>query len=255
MTYSSVLGSAYIQYLTASRWNLKDQGGRPTVRDQTPVRQRVRITYGKAGPLKYTSNLDIAKVWERVLRRAHLPICYTQGFNTRPRIQLATALPLGLTSDCELLDVHLRERIDFDGVPQRLREVSPAGLHIHHLHEIPISAPAAETLIRSARYRITFPDGIDHDVLQQRVKDILQAEQIVRVTTRRNNKKSATDLRPLILDLHTERDEDGSIALVAHLSAGSRGNLRPDVLLEHMQLNDYFVNMHRSSLILTEHQT
>ena len=56
----------------------------------------------------YTSNLDVAKIWERVLRRADLPILYTQGFNTRPRIQLAMALPLGITSECELLDVALR---------------------------------------------------------------------------------------------------------------------------------------------------
>ncbi len=65
---------------------------------EQPTKQRLHITFGKFDALKYTSNLDIAKIWERVLRRANLPILYTQGFNTRPRLQPATALPLGITS-------------------------------------------------------------------------------------------------------------------------------------------------------------
>ena len=78
----------------------------------SPVAQRLRITFGKSGALTYTSSLDVAKIWERVLRRAGLPIMYTQGFNTRPRIQLAMPLPLGITSECEILDIALREAIE-----------------------------------------------------------------------------------------------------------------------------------------------
>jgi len=62
----------------------------------SPVLQRLRVTFGKAGPLKYTSNLDTAKIWERVLRRADLPILYTRGFNSRPRISLAMPLLPGI---------------------------------------------------------------------------------------------------------------------------------------------------------------
>jgi uncharacterized protein (DUF2344 family) len=63
---------------------------------ETPIMQRLQITFGKFGALKYTGNLDVSKVWERVLRRAKLPLLYTQGFNTRPRIQLASMLPMGV---------------------------------------------------------------------------------------------------------------------------------------------------------------
>ena len=97
---------------------------------ENPTKQRLRIVFGKFGALKYTSNLDVAKIWERVLRRADLPLLYSQGFNTRPRLQLATALPLGITSECELLDVSLREEISLEGIREALLAVSPEGLRI-----------------------------------------------------------------------------------------------------------------------------
>ena len=101
----------------------------------SPVAQRLRITFGKSGSLKYTSNFDVAKIWERVLRRADLPILYTKGFNTRPRIQLAMPLPLGISSECEILDISLRECIQFEEseLRQELLAVAPPGLSIESI--------------------------------------------------------------------------------------------------------------------------
>jgi radical SAM-linked protein len=65
---------------------------------QEIVKQRLHITFGKFGALRYTGNLDVAKIWERVMRRADLPLVYSEGFNARPRMALASALPLGMTS-------------------------------------------------------------------------------------------------------------------------------------------------------------
>ena len=215
-----------------------------------PTQQRLQITFGKFGALKYTGNLDIQKVWERVLRRADLPILYTQGFNTRPRMQLATALPLGITSECELLDVALRERLDvFDDLPERIMAVAPAGLRVYAVEEVPIKGPPLQTLVQRARYRIQFVDGVDLDELQTRIDDILAHEQIIKVRVRRNGRKTSSDMRPLILDL--EIDEQGD--LLAHLSAGERGNLQPADLLKEMGLGEVFVRVHRCALYLDDY--
>jgi len=215
-----------------------------------PTQQRLQITFGKFDALKYTGNLDIQKVWERVLRRADLPILYTQGFNTRPRMQLATALPLGITSECELLDVALREKITtFDDLPERIMAVAPAGLRVYTVEEIPIKGPALQTLVRRAHYHIRFEDGIDRDDLQRRIDDILAQERIIKVRVRRNGKKTSSDMRPLILDL--DIDEKGD--LLAHLSAGERGNLQPSDLLTEMGLGEAFVRVHRSALYLEDY--
>ena len=216
----------------------------------TPVKQRLHITFGKFGALKYTGNLDMQKVWERVLRRADLPIMYTQGFNTRPRIQLATALPLGITSECEILDVSLRETIHtFDGLPEQIMRVAPAGLRVYHVEETPVKGPALQSLVRRARYRIHFEDGIDRAALQAAIDAILAKERLIKVRYRRNGRKTSSDLRPLIYDL--EIDETGD--MLAHLSAGERGNLQPSDLLAEMGLGEAFTRTHRYALYLDEY--
>lgn len=215
------------------------------VNDNNPTKQRLIITFGKSGALKYTSNLDIAKVWERVLRRADLPLLYSQGFNTRPRIQLATALPLGISSECELLDVALKEPITLDGVAERLAAVSPAGLQIFAIHEASIHSPALQTLVRSAEYHIAFMDDIDTDMLHQRVTALLAQPTIIK-TMERKNRKSSVDIRPLIYDLTV----DDSGGLIAHLATGERGNFRTDDLLRELNLYDLPHTVHRLRLHL-----
>ena len=211
----------------------------------SPVVQRLRITFGKSGPLRYTSNLDIAKIWERVLRRADLPILYTQGFNTRPRISLAMPLPLGISSDCELLDVSLREKIDLTEtvLRDRLLSVAPQGMTISSIVEVDPRASTMQSLIISAEYRIQILDDIDASSLQQKISDILDRESII-VEKVRKRKRSVMDARPLILGLHLDEGND----LIAHLSAGERGNLRPDILIELMCLTDLHHRIHRYKL-------
>ena len=211
----------------------------------SPVAQRLRLTFGKAGPLKYTSNLDTAKIWERVLRRADLPILYTRGFNTRPRISLAMPLPLGISSDCEILEISLRERIAFrqDELRERLLSVSPRGLSIGAIAEVDAYAPSLHSLVTSAEYRIQFLDGIERQELQRRIDELLSRESII-VDRVRRRKRSVMDIRPLIIGLHLDSDDD----LLAHLSVGDRGNLRPDQLIEHLGFSELHHRVHRFKL-------
>ena len=211
----------------------------------SPIAQRLRITFGKAGTLKYTSNLDVAKIWERTLRRADLPILYTKGFNTRPRIQLAMPLPLGITSDCEILDVALRETICFNeaALRRRLLRVAPAGLTIAAIEDVDLRESALQGRIISAEYRIRFYDEVSSDMMRRRVSDLLAQESII-VERVRRRKRSVMDIRPLIIELTVDDQGD----LLAHLSVGDRGNLRPDHLLEQLGLHDRHYTTHRRKL-------
>lgn len=215
------------------------------VNDNTPTKQRLIIHFGKFGALKYTSNLDVAKIWERVLRRANLPLLYSKGFNTRPRIQLASALPLGITSESEYLEAALKEIIPLDGVRERLIAVSPEGLRIYSVTEASIHTPALQTLVRSAEYRIHFEDDIHRALLQERIDTLLSSTHLVK-HVERSGKKSAFDLRPLIYGLHMDDSGD----LIAHLAAGEFGSLRPDDLLVELGLDAAHCNIHRLRLHL-----
>src|SRR5512138_1667680 len=62
--------------------------------NQPLTQQRIRIRFGQDGPLRYVGHHDLARTWERILRRARAPLEYSQGFNPRPRMQFAAALPI-----------------------------------------------------------------------------------------------------------------------------------------------------------------
>jgi radical SAM-linked protein len=218
---------------------------------ESPIQQRLNITFGKFGALKYTSTLDIAKVWERVLRRAKLPILYTQGFNTRPRIQIASALPLGITSECEIIDVSLREVLPtLDGIGERIASVCPEGLRIYSVVDVPARSPALQSLVRSAEYRVSIIDELDERDLQSCIDNIMAQDHILKVKIRKKNRRKTTsDLRPLIYDLYLDDNGD----LIAHLAAGERGNLRPSDLIDELGLQDVYHTIHRFRLHMDEY--
>jgi radical SAM-linked protein len=211
--------------------------------DNLPIKQRLYIRFGKFDALIYTSNLDVAKTWERVLRRADLPILYSQGFNTRPKIALASALPLGISSECEILDVSMREPIALDGLAERIQATSPSGLRIYDIYEVPVRSGTLPTRVRSSEYRVHFEDGIDRADLQARIDKLLGSDSMLK-TKEVKGKPVHINVRPLVYDLHI--DEAGD--LIAHLTVGDRGNVRPDEVLAELGFADAVVSIHRFQL-------
>lgn len=213
--------------------------------NQSLTQQRIRITYGKFGAMRFVGHLDTVTTWERILRRAKLPLEYTQGFNPRPRIQFASALALGISSECEYFDAWLTARLDGDFPDEwiaRLVEKSPAGLRIFALEDVPIRAPSLPQQVASAEYIITPLDpALDPRDLRARVDDLLAQPAIER--TRRNK---TYDLRPLVLGLNVL--PDGTLA--AWLATGENRNARPDELLDVLGLAFESVRVHRRKLHL-----
>ncbi|MBL8153407.1 MAG: DUF2344 domain-containing protein [Anaerolineae bacterium] len=211
--------------------------------DNTPIKQRLQITFGKFDALIYISNLDVAKLWERVLRRADLPILYSEGFNPRPRIALASALPLGISSECEVLDVAMRTPISLEGLIERLLATSPSGLRIYRVDEVPVRSPTLQTLVRSAEYRIELDEAVDRAALEERIAQLLRQPTVI-LMRERKGQAVPTDVRPLIYEVKL----DGTGDLLAHLAVGDQGNLRPDELGALLELSDAVVSVHRFRL-------
>ena len=66
---------------------------------------RLRVRFGRGPEVKFISHLDVMRFWERAFRRARIPLAYSEGFSPHPRISLAAPLPVGVTSEAELMDV------------------------------------------------------------------------------------------------------------------------------------------------------
>lgn len=207
-------------------------------------RQRVRITFARGDNVRYVGHLDMARTWERIVRRAGLPMAYSEGFNPRPRLSFAAALPVGCTSDQEVLDVILSEPRDPAEIRDRLNQAAPDGITVLDVSEVPYSAPALQTQTRAAEFAVTLLDPISPEGMRQRVQALLDAESIER--TRRDK---TYDLRPLILDMSVEVSETGQVRVGMTLKAEQSGTGRPDEVVAALGVDAAAVRIHRRRLI------
>jgi radical SAM-linked protein len=92
--------------------------------------QRIRIRYAKRGPLRFTSHRDFARAFERAVRRAGVPIAFSQGFSPHPKISYASAAPTGVASEAEYLEIGLQATVDPAEVRDRLDAALSPGLDV-----------------------------------------------------------------------------------------------------------------------------
>jgi radical SAM-linked protein len=204
--------------------------------DEQGPRQRLRLTFGKGEAIKYISHLDLARTWERIFRRAGLPLAYSQGFNPRPRFQIAAALPVGVTGQSELLDIWLTECLAPDEALPRLRPVLPAGLDVSDIQEVELRAPSLQSQMRSAGYRVVVQTQEPVEAIRIRLQALLDAPALPR-QRHHKGKLQTYDLRPFVQGLSVEPGKGGVQVLTMRLQASPQGAGRPDQVLEALGLS------------------
>jgi radical SAM-linked protein len=206
---------------------------------------RVRVTYAKEGAMRYTGHLDLQRVWERILRRSRLPVAYSQGFHPQVRLNLASALPLGMTSQCEVLDFWLYQAIDQAAVGDTLLPVMPPGLTIRDVQEVDLHTPALQILVRFSDFEVTFLDPVEPAELAQRVRALLAAE-----TLPRQWRQKDYDLRPLIQSLEIlPPGPTRSFRLTMRLSSQENANARPEEVISALGFDPLTTRIRRTALI------
>ena len=209
--------------------------------------QRLRMRFSKIGPTRYISHLDLARALERALNRARVPVSYTQGYNPRPRMQFASALPLGFTSEAELADIWLEEEMDPAEAREQIMSRMAPGILVHEVWEVPLDVPAMQASTEETAYFAVVDGLIDRSELRQRVDELLAAESIMR-----ERRGKEYDLRPLILELKPEEDEEGRLLLAMRLLLQPGKTGRPDEVLDALGLDPLSVRVHRTNIVLED---
>jgi radical SAM-linked protein len=208
------------------------------------TRYRYRLTFAKTVDLRFTGHLDLHRALERTLRRASLPLAYTQGFNPRPRLNVGSALPLGFAGECELADFWLDEEFPTDQLLGELRRASPPGLKIIALEKILQKQPSLQNQIIASEYEVQILYELPIDTLRARVHSLLAKESIPR---QRRGKEY--DLRPLIEVLHAEPEENGQARLRMRLTSLPGATGRPEEVLHALDLDPVDALVIRKQLI------
>ncbi|MFN8381471.1 MAG: TIGR03936 family radical SAM-associated protein [Anaerolineales bacterium] len=205
---------------------------------------RVRITFSKQGALRYTGHLDLHRLWERALRRADLPISYSQGFHPQPKISLAAALPLGFASRAEVVDVRLNDEIPVEDISARLKYSLPADIQIVRIESVDERAPALQTQVLSAAYEVHLTEPIDGAELTRKVEALMMSESVMR-----ERRGKTYDLRPLIEMLSVITEANGKVWLKMTLAARDGATGRPEEVLNVLDILPEYTRVERIRLI------
>jgi len=209
---------------------------------------RLRITFSRGTEAKYCSHLDLMRLWERTFRRAALPLAYSEGFSPHPRIALASPLPVGVTSEGELMEVYLRKRVSPHFFLEQARPQLPSGIDISQVEEANIGLPSLQSLVRQAEYRVEVEHQADRAGIEARIDNLL-AQTHVPVERPRPGGAKLLDLRALLDQVWVTRTETDRCVLGMVLRSDSHGSGRPEEVVAALDLGEP-LSMHRVRLIL-----
>jgi radical SAM-linked protein len=158
---------------------------------------RIRIQFEKIGALKYIGHLDLHKMWERSARRGNVTLSYSQGFHPQPKIQLASALPLGFSSRAEVVDMWTAMDYETDWIKSALQLALPTGIHVNSVNNIDDALPPLQTEVIAAEFEVDFTEfdfsQLAEAGVEMRVAKMLSIEEIIR-----ERRGKTYNLRPLI---------------------------------------------------------
>lgn len=186
--------------------------------------QNVRVVFSKTGRARYISHLDLARCMARAVRRAGIPLWYTEGFNRHPYLTFAAPLSLGHEGMQETMDLRLEEEMSGEELVRRLNEVLPQGLFA--LSAAPVVAKAGELAL--ADYRLTI-----HCPAQAVQALLVRPEILVEKRTKKKTVK-VIDIKPAFAHAHLEEQGENTVVSVT-LPCGSNETLNPTLFLSALQ--------------------
>lgn len=195
---------------------------------------KARIKFRKYGVMRFIGHLDVMRYFQKVMRRAQIPIAFTGGYSPHMIMSFAQPLGVGITSDGEYLDIELTEAIASEYAVAQMNEVMAEGIDVVSFVEIPEEKKhSGMTITAAADYRVMLLESAKS---ADKVKDIpkewqekagkfLSQEQIIVLKATKRSEKEV-DIKPMIYDMKV-----GESDIYLFLATGSENNLKPDLVM------------------------
>ena len=188
---------------------------------------KARIKFRKFGVMKFIGHLDVMRFFQKVMRRADIPIAFTGGFSPHMIMSFANPLGVGVTSDGEYFDIELTEEIDMNAAVARMNQVMVKGIEIVNM--VPISDDKKRTgmsIVAAADYLSNVKNDAFPENWKEKAAGFMNQEQILIVKKTKKSEKEV-DIKPMIYKF--EIREEGVYMQVA---TGSVENLKPEVVMQ-----------------------
>ena len=188
---------------------------------------KARIKFRKYGVLRFIGHLDVMRFFQKVMRRADIPIAFTGGYSPHMIMSFASPLGIGLESDGEYMDIELTASISSAEAIRRMNEVSVEGIEVLSFRQIAEEKKmTGMSILAGTDYLITsdekFWDADKRECFRQ-----FMAQDTILVMKQTKRSERETDIRPLIY--HWEFRDD---SLYVQTAAGSSQNLKPELVMD-----------------------
>lgn len=192
----------------------------------------LRLKYKKEGNMKFLSHLELIKAIERVFRRMHLPMDFSKGFSPKPKINYAAPLPVGVSSECDYLDVELLEKIDINHFIKIHEKFMPRGL-IFLEGKYYKSTKSLMSMVTDSAYEIELDTQSLYKIedIKTWLNEFLALDTITYEKLNKKNKMIIVDIKPLIQEMEVLSVEANKMKFKVLVTTGSNGNLKPEKLM------------------------
>ena len=222
---------------------------------------KIRVRFSKTGNMKYVGHLDTMRYFQKAVKRAGLDIAYTEGFSPHPVMSFALPLGVGVTSEGEYMDIRVNSSRSSAESVAALNSVMTEGFGVSDYVRLPDDSKKGMTLVFAADYTISInEDGAftpEKDIWEGIEASFWKGSDIIEALKKGKHGETLMDIKPLIhfikSEYNLENPRDSKIYM--RLAAGSRNNLKPDLVLEEglkffgkaFEITDF--NIHRTELL------
>lgn len=205
------------------------------------------LKYSRGEEVKYISHLDFVRFIHRVIRRAGLPMEFSQGFNPHPIMTVAMPLSVGITSESEYMKIGFNGEFSEDYIKDTLNKNMPRGFSVLAVKKDEEKKYDFKKLDR-AEYIVTVETIGETDL-----KKFLENNELNVMKKSKSGFKEA-DIRPYIYEISEISRDENSIVLKMQLAAGNNYNLKPETVLDAMEkysdnFKVEFWTIHRSKIL------
>ncbi len=187
----------------------------------------LRFRFKKQGSLQYISHLDLVRTMHKIIVRADLPLWYTEGFNPKPKLIFAAPLSIGTESECEFMDIRMREYIDPAEAMARINANMTSEMQIYEAYY----PDSKFSDLKWMSYRITVSTLGELDSLVDSANSLFAGDSI---EVEKKNSEQTINIRPLIRTATAERAGD-KIVVNATLSAAPSAFLNPEYVIKALR--------------------
>ena len=196
-------------------------------RDQAAAVQRLQVRYAKRGRMRFTSHRDFQRAFERALRRAEVPMAYSQGYSPHPKVSYFGAAPMGAASEAEYLEISLTRACDPADVARSLDAALPAGLDVVEVVEA--AGDSLADRLQASVWRIEMPAAEPTSLAAAVAKFLAAGSVEVRRVTK--NGSRMLDARAAVVRLEVDIDRDTGVPVLLTAIRHLTPTVRPDDLV------------------------